>query len=857
MFKKVEFIFLLNSFIADRSLWPSISPGIPTTGQTTGARNSANKSSREQRHSCPDPLSPLNKISMLLTDAPKALQADVIALVPDLIAPEGHTGAAGTLLSRLAVASRECPDDEVALRLPVLAALGSLCIDPSVASKVLQAALEALPLLSASELPPAVGLILKLASTSVATCTSAIMAVRKTMHETAAGVQQDGAIDALRLSVMQHTSVAMGVLAAIRKEWHLQQGPSIAEVEHDHGPDHDHHEQCPPGDVNADQHNLLTCDIEVLLDCLGIPQVREEAINIFLLATRAALITADQISKRILRRNSACRCGDDTASNCSQSMMMVSSKTLIATSGSVAVACFTSAQSAELSRFESVGEATNESDLGLRPLGNKDSSSSRAEFVAMLPQDDLGGLLAVGHRLLLEHHRNPNLRLVDMGRSIFQAAFEVYKNDERGRQRVLSKLARVGLSGLDRTGNGDSDIQTVVCTILASFESPTVDIIKSTFDIAGSLIRAHQTAEAQISAAVSRQVEELAAQRAATVRAETAEKKIAEAMTEIETQINRQAAEHRAQVAGLNSDIRDLQAKVRASEQQMEWIRSERDDERALRTKEQKEAAQRESELEAQLNRLKISRRDEQKKAAREKSTLADRVRELEDSLERINSEASMAANRNERALLELRQRLEIADKTLHSKGLEISTLQSAIKERDRQLQAALEAQRSLEQVLGVERQRTAAIMASHRSSREGPQAIGALLGQPKGPTGAFHSRGRDMQPVADGIFSGGGNQIQLTHSAHHGSLDSVMNPLTAASSDRESSMDGTSGLHAGGLFGPASLVNWGQNNNHNSNGLIGAPNSASSSFVAGQQDENAATIERLLGLLPSDLLHS
>jgi hypothetical protein len=99
-------------------------------------------------------------------------------------------------------------DMEAALRMPVLAALGQLRIDPAVAEKVLRAALEvdatdyhlpcthqlpvqrgcyqnawicvasaaqgqhrkpgvqALPMLSEAELPPAVGLVLKLASES-------------------------------------------------------------------------------------------------------------------------------------------------------------------------------------------------------------------------------------------------------------------------------------------------------------------------------------------------------------------------------------------------------------------------------------------------------------------------------------------------------------------------------------------------------------------------------------------------------------------------------------------------------------------------------------------------------------------
>ena len=73
--------------------------------------------------------------------APPTLQAEVVSLVPRLVAPAEHTQAAGALLGRLAEASRQGPGSEAGLRLPVLAALGRLRIDPAVADRVLHAAL--------------------------------------------------------------------------------------------------------------------------------------------------------------------------------------------------------------------------------------------------------------------------------------------------------------------------------------------------------------------------------------------------------------------------------------------------------------------------------------------------------------------------------------------------------------------------------------------------------------------------------------------------------------------------------------------------------------------------------------------
>lgn len=63
--------------------------------------------------------------------------------MPGLVAAGAHTAAAGALLGRLAEAHRQGPGPEAALRVPVLAALGALRIDPALAEKVLGAALEA------------------------------------------------------------------------------------------------------------------------------------------------------------------------------------------------------------------------------------------------------------------------------------------------------------------------------------------------------------------------------------------------------------------------------------------------------------------------------------------------------------------------------------------------------------------------------------------------------------------------------------------------------------------------------------------------------------------------------------------
>jgi hypothetical protein len=158
----------------------------------------------------------VHRISVLLSSAPSYLQADIIFLVPRLVKPSEHTAAAGVLLGRLAEASREGPEVEAELRIPVLAALGLLRIDPAVAEKVLHAALEALPTLSESELPPAVGLVLKLSCESGSARASAVRTVRERV-EAAGSTVSAGTIDAIRLAVQQHPAVAAAFLADIEE----------------------------------------------------------------------------------------------------------------------------------------------------------------------------------------------------------------------------------------------------------------------------------------------------------------------------------------------------------------------------------------------------------------------------------------------------------------------------------------------------------------------------------------------------------------------------------------------------------------------------------------------------------------
>ncbi len=89
------------------------------------------------------------------------------------------------------------------------------CVPPSSTISIILLVLrQALPMLSEAELPPAVGLVLKLASESPLARAPAVRCVRGRVRSAAPGAA-GGTLDAMRLAVLQHRDVAFAVLADI------------------------------------------------------------------------------------------------------------------------------------------------------------------------------------------------------------------------------------------------------------------------------------------------------------------------------------------------------------------------------------------------------------------------------------------------------------------------------------------------------------------------------------------------------------------------------------------------------------------------------------------------------------------
>ena len=90
------------------------------------------------------------------------------------------------------------------------------------------ASLQALPALSESELPPAVGLVLKLASEAPASCTHAVHVVHSRIKSRPD--VSPGTLDAVRLAVSQHMDIAQAILADIDSECRSSKPASPVEV---------------------------------------------------------------------------------------------------------------------------------------------------------------------------------------------------------------------------------------------------------------------------------------------------------------------------------------------------------------------------------------------------------------------------------------------------------------------------------------------------------------------------------------------------------------------------------------------------------------------------------------------------
>ena len=775
---------------------------------------------------------------------------------------------------------------------------------------------QALPSLSSSELPPAIGLILKLASGNEASCKSAVAAVRDRVKGSGDDAPPTGAIDALRLAVVQHPIVANTILEAIQEECKVPttgDSSSAIDTTTTATPEESVPSTCsaPPA--------LTIPDVHVLLDCLALPSHRSDAVVTVEKCALAGRLHIETLSECLMERHHSLTATSTSHSNSgtaalendqankdeeSSSSFEHNEKSSIMNSSALSV--LSSAQRAF------VGAHPLASDPGDGPIPEVIAEQLRLAFprnespaglpslAASASSDELGGLLAACGVLM--HANNPVTN--SLAGRVLLTLYRHFK-DSSSQRRVLSFLAHVALSCAPVTTISDgTNISASVLTssLLATLASQSPGggslVLSVVLEIAAVAQQKAEHTYQEASTNAARHTQELASQRSAVSKAESAQRRAEEQVSELESAIARRTAEHAAELAGLASDRKELQAQLRSAEQQVEWVKSERDEERTVRARESRDAAQRLAEAEAQLARLKATRRDEQKRSQKDRSVLSDRLREAEDALERIEADAarsrndaSIAVSRAEKSTQEARRRIEAAEHAVKQRDAEIGALRNAAAERDAHLRAVMEAQRSLEQHLAAERQRVAMLTTGAGLEAASPGELktvagvletslrrvnGMLMGPGGGnnrvptPTlGAAASPGSKGPPGGFRQAPPGQSQAQPNHppfarppmhglGGGHSSLDS-MGSLQGSESGGGGGGGGLFGGPEWGLSGHSSSVNsinvggGSMNNGNHSHSHIHNHGGQ----IAPGQEVDSASMEKLLGLLPSDLLHS
>jgi len=167
--------------------------------------------------------------------------------------------------------------------------------------------------------------------------------------------------------------------------------------------------------------------------------------------------------------------------------------------------------------------------------------------------------------------------------------------------------------------------------------------------------------KSRLAAQLAEAREEAASQRGDIVAVRAASEKAREhdlsRIKGLEKASEKAKAERAAEVERMLEEKRDLEAKLRESENQADWARGERDEEVARAGREKRELSQRLKDAEQQLLRLKSTKKDDLKRITKERNTFAEKVKEqevtqrrLEEELKRLRDESARGRKEVERA---------------------------------------------------------------------------------------------------------------------------------------------------------------------------------------------------------------
>lgn len=537
------------------------------------------------------------KMALVLDQAPKHLQPDLVALVPKLVDHSEHPLAAYSLLERL-----QKPDAEPALRIPVFGALGKLECGSEVWERALYQSFELLTDSNDEPLASTIDFIFKAASQ----CQHLPEAVRSVRIR-------------LKDLGMEVSPYVLGCLSKTVNSW----GDVAETILRDIDSDDDFGNNCLPlpcdflmfGENGGDTERLQVVDeqaffvgrhfsdIYVLIEMLSIPCLAVQASQTFERAVARGAIVAQSVAM-VLERRLAQRLNLNA-------------------------------------RF--VAENLHHSDSSAEGESNE---QLRAQI------DDFTSVLGLAETLTLSR----DLRVRGFVKMLYTILFKWYAN-ESYRGRMLKRLVDRASSATENSREVDIDLDILV--ILVSEEPEIVRPVLTMMREVAELANVDRAALWHQLCATEDEIIRMREEKKTEISSLGREKNLlSQKVSDLEAANSRIKTDMKADVDRFAREKKELSEQIQEIESQLEWLRQEKDDEIKKLAADKKALQDRLHDAETQLSQLKSRKRDELKRVVKEKNALAERLKSAEAARRRFDEELKRYAT-EKLTREEIRQSLE------------------------------------------------------------------------------------------------------------------------------------------------------------------------------------------------------
>lgn len=530
---------------------------------------------------CPEPRrmpQSAQKIALVLDQAPKHLQPDLVALVPKLVDHSEHPLAACALLDRL-----QRPDAEPALRVPVFGALSQLECGTDVWERILGQSFELLTDANDEPLAATIDFIIK-AALQCQHLPEAVRSVRDRLKDLGTEVSPC-VLDYLGRMVNSCADVAEAFLRDIDCDNDLGESSSQRPFGHfTFGENRPSSEKlCAVHDLSFRAGSYFS-DTYILIDMLSIPCLAVEASQIFERGVVRGTIFAQSVAM-VLERRLACR--------------LEFSAQVVAES------------------FQQTDEIVEGDTI----------EQLRAQ------RDDFASVLGLAEALAFSHE--PQVR--DFVKMLYAILFRWYA-DEAYRLRMLKGLVARATTTSDSARELDLSLEILVILVCEEqeFVRPVLSMMREVAELA-NVDRAalwHQLCGTEDEIAHIREEKETEVSSLIKEKATLSQR-----LSEVEATNNRLKSEMKAETDCFARERKELCEQIQDAESQIEWLRSERDDGISRLSAEKKAVQDRLHDAEAQLSQLKSRKRDEMKRVLKEKSVLTERLKSAEAARKRFDEE--------------------------------------------------------------------------------------------------------------------------------------------------------------------------------------------------------------------------